>query len=137
MGTGSKGPGAALVLLRRLGTSTDVLVLPAGRAGAPLPAAAARSDASQRRLVEELLHESGVDAVQRLYGSALSLPGEDGPLGVFVAFVGADASQDHPDAEWMDLRAACRDLAPAWAATLTDVRARFIAQSPDEALRIA
>lgn len=125
------------MVLRRLGTSTDVMVFPAGRAGAPLPSASPRGDVSQRGLVDELLRESGLARVDRLYGSTLSVPGEDGPLGVFVAFVGAGASYEDPDAAWMDLREASRDLAPAWASTLANVRTRFVAQSPDEALRIA
>ena len=132
----SEGPGAVLILLRRLGTTTEVMLFPAGRDGAPLPCAAARSDVSQRGLVEELIQESGIGTVDRLYGSSLAFPGEHGPLGVFVAFVGAGASDVSSEGAWMDLREACRGLAPAWSSTLSTVRQRFVARAPDDALRI-
>jgi hypothetical protein len=131
----SDGPGAALVLLRRLDTTTDVWILPSRGEGATLPCAAPRSDASQLDLVEELIQDSRVGRVGRLYGSALSIPGERGPLGVFVGFVGAP-SEAAGGGTWMDLREACQGMAPTWASTLSDVRERFIARSPDEALRI-
>ncbi len=131
-----EGPGAVLVVLRRLDTSTDVMLLPVGLEEPPLPCAAARSGQTQRDLVERLIRESGIEAA-RLYGSTLMVAGRDGPLGVFVAFAGADASNAASAGDWTDLRESCRALASPWGPTLSEVRARFVAQAPDEALRIA
>ena len=128
-------PGAALVLLRRQATTTDVMLVPPGRDGAPLPCAVPSSDESQHRLAEELIRESRIGPVERLYGSTLAVSGEDGPLGIFVGFV-EEAASTAPTGAWKDLREACQGLAPLWAAALLAVRDRFVAQPPDEALRI-
>lgn len=128
-------PGVALVLLRRLATTTDVMLVAPGRDGTPLPWAAPRGDASQRSLLEDLIRTSQAGEVDRLYASTLAVPGSDGPLGVFVAFV-EDTASVPPAGMWIDLREACRGLAPVWSAALLAVRESFVARSPDEALRI-
>ena len=132
MGTPPNGPGAALVLLRRHATTTDVF-LTSDRDGAPLPCAGPRGDESQRSLLEVLVHETG--AVDRLYASTLAVPGQNGSLGIFVAFA-KDPATVPPGGAWVDLREACQSSAPIWAAALSAVRERFVARSPDEALRI-
>ncbi len=131
----ASGPGAALVLLRRHATTTDVMIVGIDGDAAPLPCAVPRSDASQLSVLEDLIRECGAGAVDRLYASALSVPGKDGPLGLFVGFA-SERTTVPPDAAWMDLREACRDLAPIWSAALSAVRQRFVARPPDEALRI-
>jgi hypothetical protein len=133
MGTSANGPGAALVLLRRDATTTDVMLFKCDRYGAPLPCAATRDDASQRSLLEDLILETG--PVDRLYASTLAVPGKTGPLGVFVAFA-KDPATLPPEGAWLDLRDACQSAAPVWSAALSAVRERFVARPPDEALRI-
>ncbi len=136
METRSEGPGAVLVVLRRLATRTDVMLVPAGPDGAPLPCAAPQGQASQRELVEELIRKSGIGVVDRLYGSTLSVPGADGTLGVFVAFFGEGSSGTPLEGAWRDLRGASQGLTPVWSAALSTVREQFVARAPDEALRI-
>jgi hypothetical protein len=130
------GPGAALVLLRRLASRTDVFLPEPGSAAPALPWAAPRHDVSQGGLVEELIQDSGIGAVDRVYGSALTVLGSDGPLGVFVAFVGDPEADAPARGSWTDLRRACRELPADWASALASVRERFVARAPDEALRI-
>jgi len=133
----AEGPGAALVLLRRLATTTDVMLRPPGRDGAPLPCAAPRGDQSQHSLLEDLIRESRAGSVGRLYASTLTVSGAEGPLGVFVAFVEETSSvSPEDDGGWTDLREASQSLDPPWSAALAAVRERFVAQPPDEALRI-
>ena len=129
------GPGAALILLRRAPTSIDVMIESAPGAGMPFRVAPSRRDASQRELAEELVRESPVSAVNRLYATSLQVEGADGPLGVFVAFAGA-APGEASQGPWTDLRDAPAQLPPAWAAVLEGVRQQFVARSPDEALRV-
>lgn len=130
------GPGALLVPLRRLGTSTDVL-LQRDAPGAPLAWAPPRHDVTQGGLVEELIRDTRIDPdALRLYASTLTMSGADGPLGVFVAFVAEAPSDASSAGTWTDLREACDALDPAWAAVLRDVRERFVAQAPDESCRL-
>jgi len=136
--TTDNGPGAALVVLRRQPTSTDVMLVPSQADGAALPCAAARDGSTQWALAEDLLSGSRLDDVGRLYASTLSVQHQGDALGLFVAFLDGGGADGPPPEEthWMDLREACRELAPVWAGALSAVRERFIARPPDEALRI-
>ncbi|MGI9590368.1 MAG: hypothetical protein ACR2P8_03290 [Myxococcota bacterium] len=130
-------PGVALVVLRRLATSTEVMLVPASGAAAGLPSAAARSGASQWTLAEELLRDSRVGEGARLYASPFTVEADEvGPLGVFVAFVNDRGDGVATGGHWMDLREACADLGPGWSGVLSGVRERFVARAPDEALRL-
>jgi hypothetical protein len=123
-----------------MATSTDVMLVATGGAAAGLPSTGSREGRTQWALAEELLLESGVAAVERLYASAFTTRGAEGaPLGVFVAFVDAGegaAGDAEEGGGWMDLREACRSADPAWCDTLSGVRDRFVARPPDEALRL-
>lgn len=132
----SAPPGAVVVLLRRRATSTDVLLL--ASASAPFPCGAARDDGSQWALAERLLDEARLQDVSRLYASALTVESAGVAFGVFVGFLAHDAPGDAvPDgARWVDLREACGALGAPWAGSLADVRERFVARPPDEALRV-
>ncbi len=130
-------PGAALVVLRRLRTSTDVMVVPSdGNLG--LPHRAGCAEHSQSALAEALLRESGVGPEAPLYASSLTLFDAGAPLGVFVSFLDPVETSAPPraDGHWMDLRQACREMAPRWSEALSEVRSRFVARSPDESFRI-
>ena len=129
----ANGPGAALVLLHRHATTTDVMLLTSEQDGAPVPCAGPHGDESQRSLLDDLILETG--SVDRLYASTLAVPGQSGPLGIFVAFA-KDPVTVPPAGAWVDLRDACQSSAPVWAAALSAVRERFVARPPDEALRI-
>ena len=111
-----EAPGAALVVLRRLATSTDVLLVatPDGRPG--VPCAAARAGTSQSALAEDLALEPQIPDVDRLYASTLSAQQDGHPIGVFVGFVdrGDDSTRPEATSHWMDLREACEGLDPAW-----------------------
>jgi hypothetical protein len=132
-------PGAMLVVLHRKKTSTDVLVFPVrGEEGSALPWAEPRAEATQWDLAESLCDETWANRVSRLYASPLSLLHAGRRLGVFVAFLDGDAA-DAPLpalARWMDLREAMQSLPAPWGETLTAIRERFVARSPDEALRV-
>ena len=148
------GPGAALVVLRRGRTSTDVLLFGSenplddpgayGDQGAPgshgrlLPRARARADRTQWQLAEDLLDENRLDEVTRLYASALTIHEENEACGVFVAFVerAVHGGSLRAAGEWVDLREAIARLPEPWSERLGAVRERFIARSPDEALRV-
>ena len=138
MASPAETPGAALVVLRRRTTSTDVMLVGAPGTCAALPWRAVSGGGSQAALAEDLLRESGVGDASRLYASPISLFGNAGPLGVFVAFLEEERGHGPAPrgARWMDLREACRELEPIWSGALADVRRHFVARSPDEALRI-
>jgi len=166
------GPGAALALLRRGATNTDVWLVAAADAPAALPTAAARADRTQWELAEDLVDAHAEAPVRSLYASTLTVASEGrdfGLFGLFVAFVASEdaaglasidldarslpeslseAAADGRDAPeeaggrgpeaggWMDLTAASSELAPRWSHLLADVRSRFVARPPDEALRL-
>jgi len=148
----ANGPGVVLVVLRRGRTSTDVLLfdgddepldgLDASLAAVPraacLPRADARADRTQWQLAEDLLGENRLDEVSRLYASTLTVHAEEEAYGVFVGFVEGRSQQASTRAagDWMDLREAIERLPERWAGPLAAVRQRFIARSPDEALRV-
>ncbi|MEM9177527.1 MAG: hypothetical protein AAGC67_20105, partial [Myxococcota bacterium] len=92
----------------------------------------------QLTLARELCHRSWANEVSRLYASTLTVAVEDGRLGLFIGFLddGADDAPLPAFFEWLDLREASTRLAGPWGELLADVRARFVAQSPDEALRV-
>jgi hypothetical protein len=118
-------------------TSTDVLLVRPPGEGPGLPWTAPREGETQWTLAEELVRDSGLPGVDRLYASTLSLDREGRSLGIFVAFVNrADTASPPAASEWMDLRAAGEELTPSWSDALLRVRQRFVAQPPDEALRL-
>ncbi len=147
----SRGPGVILVVLCRGRASTDVLLFGEDAASdgrderreavpraAFLPRASARSDCTQWQLAERLLSEHRLDEVTRLYASALSVQQAGEAYGIFVGFVEArsrDAAM-RAEGEWMDLREAIEWLPAPWSGPLGAVRERFVARSPDEALRV-
>jgi hypothetical protein len=133
-----EAPGAALVVLRRQATTTDVLLIPAGDGLAGLPSADARADLSQWGLAEDLARESAAPLLDRLYASPFSLRRDGRPLGVFVGFVDREGvgEPEEDGGHWMDLREACSELEAGWGGVLQSVRERFVARPPDEALRI-
>ncbi len=132
-----EAPGAALVALRRLDTLTEVMLLPSPGAGAALPTAAPKAGTSQWMLAEELLRETGLARVERLYASPLAIEADgSAALGVFVAFVGTAGEAEAAAGHWMDLREASAGLGPGWSDVLAAVRERFVARPPDEALRL-
>ena len=131
-------PGALLVLLCRDVTSTRVLVRSQDGVETPFACDAARPGLGQWDLAEALCAVTWANEVSRLYASTLTVTVDEGRVGVFVGFLddGADDAPPPPFHEWRDLREAARALAAPWGLLLGDVRARFVAQSPDEALRV-
>ena len=131
-------PGVLLVLLSRDVTSTQVLVRKDAPETPPFLGAPARDDAGQLVLVEELCRTLWANEVSRLYASTLAVELDGERLGLFVGFLDEDANDapTPPLFEWQDLREAASSLTAPWGPLLADVRQRFIAQSPDEALRV-
>lgn len=131
-------PGALLVLLRREETSTRVLVGTPSPDDVPFAWSRSRDDRSQWALAEDLCATTWANEVSRLYASTLSVEQEGERLGVFVGFLDGDADDAPPPlgADWRDLRAAATALPDGWGGLLAQVRERFIARSPDEALRV-
>ena len=127
-----------LVLLRRDVSSTRVLLRSDDPAGAPFAGAAARPNADQWGLVEELCAATWANEINRLYATTLSVTVGDERFGLFVGFLDDDADDAPlpPLFEWRDLRDAAKALSAPWGELLENVRAGFIARSPDEALRI-
>ena len=131
-------PGALLILLHRSATSTHVLIGPEERRSGPFAWAAARKGIDQWALAEELCVAHWANEVSRLYASALSTTIDDHRVGLFVGFLDGDSTDAPLPAlhEWRDLREAAASIPEPWGALLATVRSRFIAQSPDEALRV-
>ncbi|MGB0621813.1 MAG: hypothetical protein ACPGVZ_20295 [Myxococcota bacterium] len=131
-------PGALLVLLCRGVTSTRVVVRVQEGAETPFACETARPGVGQWDLAEGLCAVTWANEVSRLYATTLTVMVDGGRVGVFVGFLddGADDAPPPPFHEWRDLREAARELAAPWGLLLGDVRARFVAQSPDEALRV-
>lgn len=131
-------PGVLLVLLCRGVTSTRVLVRAEGGVATPFACEAARPGVGQWELAEGLCAATWANEVSRLYATTLTVTVEGERVGVFVGFLddGADDAPPLPFHEWRDLREAARDLAAPWGLLLGDVRGHFVAQSPDEALRV-
>jgi hypothetical protein len=131
-------PGALFVLLCRDVTSTRVLIRPHDEVETPFACESARSGVGQLDLVEELCAVTWANEVSRLYATTLTVTVDGGRVGVFVGFLddSADDAPPPPFYEWCDLREAARDRAAPWGLLLGEVRARFVAQSPDEALRV-
>ena len=131
-------PGALLVLLCRDVTATRVLVRSEDGVDAPFACEAPRSGVGQWDLAEALCAVTWANEVSRLYASTLTVRVDGGRVGVFVGFLddGADDAPPPPFYEWRDLREAARALPAPWGLLLGDVRARFVARSPDEALRV-
>jgi hypothetical protein len=131
-------PGAMLVLLRRDVRSTRVLIDRRDQNRTPFAFAAARGDVGQWSLTEALCRSTWANEVSRLYASELLIDTGRLRAGVFIGFLDDDADDAPlpPEHEWRDLRQAARDLSEPWSSLLRSVRAGFIAQSPDEALRL-
>lgn len=133
-----KPPGVVLVVLRRGRTSTDVLLVSALSGRVALPCSAGSDEKTQWDLAEELLEASLSEAARSLYASSIGMMRDGVHHGVFVSFVGPEMT-DAVGADvgsWVDLRDACRDTEPHLSGVLAQVRERFVARSPDEALRV-
>lgn len=131
-------PGVLLILLRRDVTSTRVLVRSGDGAVSPFSRSAARPGSSQLDLVEELCRTDWANEISRLYATTLSVVVDDERFGLFVGFLDGDADDAPPPPlrAWRDLRGAADELPAPWGGLLGDVRASFVARSPDEALRV-
>ena len=132
-------PGALLILLRRDVTSTRVLVRSGDATEVPFARAEARAGVGQRQLAAELCEVTWANEVSRLYASTLSVMVDDARLGLFVGFLDGDADDAPPPPQhaWHDLREAADALPEPWGGLLAAVRRDFIAQSPDDALRVS
>lgn len=131
-------PGVLLILLRRDVTSTRVLVRYGDVSEGPFARSAARPESGQLELVEELCGANWANEISRLYASTLSVALDDARFGLFVGFLDGDADDAPPPPryEWRDLREAADGLPAPWGDLLATVRSRFVARSPDEALRV-
>lgn len=131
-------PGVLLVLLARDKTSTRVLVFDGEDGREPLPWAPAQPESTQWGLAEALCDAVWSVEVSRLYASALGLEFAGHRLGIFVGFLDGAArdAPPPPHASWQDLRRSADALPAAWGAALADVRAAFVARSPDESMRV-